>query len=73
MLRHAERESRIRQRDLLKKNGMLMMDPQVTEGESVGVRPLILTHIQGPLFILIAGMFLGIASFLVEYVVDLFF
>lgn len=64
MLQNAEQESRVRKRELLKNKTEL----EVYDTEnSVGVRSLTVTHIQGPVLILVSGICCASLCFLVEY------
>lgn len=72
MLDHVERESRVRQRKVLKEDKMPEISVIESDGSSGIVRPLTLTHTQGPIVILLTGMFIGTASFFIEWLTSFF-
>ena len=66
-LRDTVRETRARKRDQLKISKEMGIDALMeTDEASAVVRPLTVTHIQGPLIILLVGLFSASTSFIVE-------
>lgn len=71
MLEGAARGSRMRQREQLNRKKEQGIEEDVeTEESSIIVTPLTVSHMQGPLILLMMGLLLGGTSFLAEKIND---